>query len=489
MKNMKASKLNKAPWYRISIPMIPCKLSYFLLLSKEFVFKMNIVLFLVSIGLTKSQAGLIAGIRLLFVMIGGPIFAMMADKYLIHRYLIALITLVSSCCTITQPLLAYRFGTKSFAYCGQSGSSAQTIFNQTITNVSLSITTTTPTLQYFSNNDQTILFYILLCLNCFQSFFEGGLDAFIDLGVMLRIQQSNARDKTNHKFGIQRLFGEIGTAVGPIIGNEMIEIFSWGDVSCYSVIFIIHLVFLVSYGMSLLWLMHGLDQKPTPENACAENEEALALGNEVEVDTIAPTDEPQNLLKDLYRTLRQPEMMMLFFSLFLSGCFFSMYLTFIYPYMKDLEATSLELNFYAISFFIGGVLGFIFSNKMIRFVGGPFKALFLCTLSWIIRLAGVSVTNEPFAVAALQIIQAFNHPITETVCCHFIMDHSPKQVLTTMYGLVNALQYNLTDVAVGPLGGYIYDVYGGKTLFYGFAVAGSIIFRHAYCLDHQGTLC
>ena len=115
-----------------------------------------------------------------------------------------------------------------------------------------------------------------------------------------------------------------------------------------------------------------------------------------------------------------------------------------------------------------------------------------------IRFIAVAFTSNPLVVSIVQILSMFDLPITETVCLEFAMQKSPKIVLTSLIGLMNAVQYSLSDAVGGTLGGYIYQLYDGKVLFFAFSIVAVIMaiivtawkMSRIYCrqiIDEQNT--
>ena len=186
---------HQAAWYKISRSMLPCKAIYFFQLSKEISIRMNLVLFLTSIGLSKSQAGLVVGVRLLCVIVAAPMFGMLADKFTIHRYLITLCSVFAIIGTSSQPLLAYIYGPTRFLYCENGNTKGrEVVFNRTAINLSANLTDSA-TEDMFEGVDVDRLFWIMLATCIFQSFFDGALECFTDSGVMVRIKQRNEKPR------------------------------------------------------------------------------------------------------------------------------------------------------------------------------------------------------------------------------------------------------------------------------------------------------
>ena len=445
--------------------MLPCKAVYFLLLAKEIALRMNLVLFLASIGVSKSQAGLIVGLRLVSVIGFSPFVGMISDKYRIHRLMIVLCSLIAFIFNALQPFLAYKFGSKTFLYCQ---SSTKVNRNSTIGNLNMT-SQQLPTESSSINNtfDAQVLFWVMLAVNLIQALFDGSLDAFIDTGVMLRIKQFNENGEKN-KYGPQRIFGVFGQLIGPIIGNYSIALFPSDHLTCYTGVFILYGFLSISYMASLLWLFRRLkldihDAKESEEKACLEEK--------VEKDRVS--EEPFRTV--LFRTLFEEEMLVMVLTLFAIGCMMSEVLSYSFPYLKDLNATTMDLNLFLIFYAVGNLIGFLVIPKLMRILKGPFRCMFLLLIVLVVRFSLVAAFNNPKLIGAVQILSVFDYPITETVGLEFVLRKSPKRVLTSMYGIINAVQYSLPEAVGNTLGGYIYERFGAKVLFYACSVSAAAL--------------
>ncbi|XP_066929415.1 major facilitator superfamily domain-containing protein 6-like [Clytia hemisphaerica] len=452
-------------WYNISRSMIPCKLAYFLLIAKEFAIRMNLVLFLLSIGLSKSQAGLIVGLRLVSVIGFSPFIGMISDKYRIHRLTIVLCSVIVFIFNAMQPVLALKFGSKTFLYCSAGSEENRNSTTTSNLNTTSPFSTESPTST--SPPDQQVLFWVMIAVNLIQSLFDGSLDAFIDTGVMLRIKQSNENGEKN-KYGPQRIFGVLGHMVGPILGNYSIALFPSDHVTCYTGVFILYGFLSVCYMLTLLWVFHGLKMDV---HDLKESEEEAPLEEKGEKEKL----EQQPFRTVLFRTLLEEEMLVMVLTLFGIGCLMSEIVYYSFPYLKDLNATTMDLNLYLIIYTVGNFIGFLIIPKLVRLVKGSFPTIFILLIVLVLRFSLVAAFNDPKLISVVQILSMFDYPITETVGLEFVLRKSPKRVLTSMYGIINAVQYSLPECVGNTLGGYIYEKFGAKVLFYGCSVVAATL--------------
>ncbi|XP_066918052.1 uncharacterized protein [Clytia hemisphaerica] len=219
--------------------------------------------------------------------------------------------------------------------------------------------------------------------------------------------------------------------------------------------------------LTLLWLFQGLkievhDLKDSEEEAPLEEKgEKEKLG--------------QPFRTVLFRTLFEEEMLVMVLTLFGIGCLMSELLYYSFPYLKDLKATTMDLNLYLIILAVGNFIGFLIIPKLVRLVKGPFPTIFILLIVLVLRFSLVAAFSNPKIISVVQILSIFDFPITETVSLEFVLKKSPKLVLTSMYGIINAVQYSLPECVGNTLGGYIYEKFGAKVLFYGCSVVAATL--------------
>ena len=449
--------------------MLPCKAVYFILMAKEISFRMNLVLFLTSIGLSKSKAGLVVGMRLMSVIICAPFFGMVADKFKIHRTVITLCSLVAFVSTCAQSFLAYRYGPTHFLYCANRNNRYKwrTSVNSSL-NLNITGEVTIPETPFKDLNINR-LFWLMFAINIFQSFFDGGLDGFVDVGVMVRLKQRNEKPSSSavHHYGTQRIPSVFGQAIGPVVINYVIDKFPFSRVTCYTGVLATFGLMQLMYMASLLWLFNGLDFSHDVDK---DDDEIAGDSDKQEMIELPETNNKiesvPNFKVTFRKTLFEEEMMMMLVSLFFSGLFLSQFISYSFPYMNDLQATTMDLNIFMVVISIGSLIGFLVCHKIIHLCGGPFQALILTFCAYVVKFIAMASSNSPIVISIFQILSMFDMPITETVCLGFVMRKSPKAVLTSMISVINAIQYSLPDVIGGALGGFVYESYSGKILFY-----------------------
>ena len=451
---------SKRPWYYINPGMIPCKTGYFFLMAKELLLRMNIVLFCTSIGLSKSQAGFVAGLRLIGGLVGAPFWGFIADKYHNHRKVLLLLCVVATLFTAAQVSIAYKFGNESTNQCRLSTPKNTSVVDmKNSTNSTSSFDQTEKS--SFTEKDQIILFVLMFVVNLIQSFFDGGLDAFVDLGTIQRIKNANSQEGAeNHTFGWQRIWGSGGVIVGPVLGNFVIDNFPEAKITCYAGIFIIFVVINFFYVLSLERLFKGLNLK------------------EDEIEESLHEEEQRVKKKKTFSILRKQlfQFNVIFFitTLLILGIMLSQLTVFTFPYMKDLNSSTQELNLSIIVTSVAGGIGFLISNRVLKMIGGHWQALALSLTSFFFRFMMMALTKNPSVIIAAQVFDIFAGSMSEFASVNFVDITFSKSVLGSMYGLVNSVQFSLADIVGSSVGGIIYEEYGGSVLYLIFSIISSI---------------
>ena len=189
------------------------------------------IVFLMSIGLTPVEAGLIGGIRLIGGVIGGVFWGFVADYKKQYRIITGIVCIGSIAVMSLQPLLSVWIGDKKKNTCQNTAEHTNTsTFGGNFTKQNKTVTPE----QSAHIPSSNILFYAILLLKVISKFFKGPHIPFTDSGAVEKCRM--LPHKPN--FGNQRMFGAVGFAAGIMISNVFLDHFPKASVSCYTAIFI-----------------------------------------------------------------------------------------------------------------------------------------------------------------------------------------------------------------------------------------------------------
>uniref|UniRef100_A0A7M5V3N2 Major facilitator superfamily associated domain-containing protein n=2 Tax=Clytia hemisphaerica TaxID=252671 RepID=A0A7M5V3N2_9CNID len=145
-------KTSKHKWYHVNPNAISSKCAYFFECAMRSGLQPNLVMFFTSIGLNKAEAGFIVGLRMIGMILGGPFWGLIADKWHCHRIVILLMCITSLLTISTQPFVGLHFGnpeTNKCPYVKDTTSSSINLSSQVINASNYSILTTG---NYLQNN-------------------------------------------------------------------------------------------------------------------------------------------------------------------------------------------------------------------------------------------------------------------------------------------------------------------------------------------------
>ena len=93
--------------FEIDREFLPVKIAYFVYDIRKFCFMPYFILISTSFGLTKTQAGLIAGIRLTGSIVGNLFWGMITDRSRRHSIIVVIQVICSMLLMIPQPFVAF----------------------------------------------------------------------------------------------------------------------------------------------------------------------------------------------------------------------------------------------------------------------------------------------------------------------------------------------------------------------------------------------
>ena len=97
--------------------MLPAKICYFFTVAQDGAFKPYLLPFFIGIGLTQAEAGFVTGVRLLGMIVAGPLWGLLTDKKQNHVLILILLAVMSILLNGGQPLLSILIGDKNTNVC------------------------------------------------------------------------------------------------------------------------------------------------------------------------------------------------------------------------------------------------------------------------------------------------------------------------------------------------------------------------------------
>jgi len=416
-------------WYYIDKTMISSKLFYLTRGAKTSCFEPYMVIFFISIGLDPSKAGLIGGIRLIGAILGGPLWAFIADLKHIHQLIIIITCICAIISMLVQPFLSLMIGEEQHNKCP---------IDSTSSNTTMRVANSTDKLINGSKpKDNINLFYTLMLVNIVANLFDGAHKVLTDYGVIEKCKQSTRKAE----YGKQRLFGAIGYGIGVLLSNFGIEYFPKSKLTCYTGMVIVYCV------LTFLYMIVGI----------------IVFRDHKIITSV--TNKKENLLKTLIKTISQLDVVIFLLTTLIMGVLQSFYTSFTVLVLKDLNAP-LIINGVSIAVAAFSCIITFYTGEMIILkLGGKWNTMAFTCFCYFVRYILVAYLRRPWLMPLIQLFQSFCYGLFMLTAVTHIRDISPPSILTTMYGLFNAIHFGISIILANVFGGYIYKYYKAQFLF------------------------
>lgn len=422
--------LRKGKWYHINTSMLTSKGLNFFYGGKYSSYEPYIILFLISIGLDPVQAGFVGGIRLLGTIAGGFLWGIIADSKKCYRTIIVVTSLGNIVTMMLQPLVSLSIGEPEYNKCPRE---FLPVINSTVMANNKTIVLAPHRHQ---NENNYLLFYMILFINILQKLFESCHPGFADSGVM-----EKCRSQANQpNFGFQRMFGPIGFTSAVLITNLVLDYFPEAGITCYTAIFLMNSLFSIGYLISGYMVFTGLKFNNKAEK---RNEGVI-----------------QKLKKALSFHL-----FFFLLTVLVMGILYGVFINFTSVLVTDIDAPSI-IN--GLSFAVSGIatmLAYVFGTWLIKVVHGTWNSLFLCFCSYFIRFLAMYYLRNPWLIPLLQIFHGLGYGLFMITCINHIKNCFEPAIRTTMYSVFNTLHMGVGVIIVNIAAGKIYKDFNARILF------------------------
>ena len=417
-------------WYTIDVSMLSSKVSYFFNCARRSCYSPYTVSFMMSIGLDPAEAGLVNGLSVVGLIVGGPIWGLIADHKQIHGLIMFILCIISMVTVCVQPFISIPLGDKTKNVCPLS-------------NTSYSVTN-----EKVSNFRHEKLLYIMVAISILAASYDSCTTAFIDAGVTSKIGSSRVK----RDFGYQRLFGSVGIGCGALLSSAAIYIFPSANVTCYAAVFGVYFVCSVGLAISTLILFRGLTFHKTVR------------------------EDRFSMRKQLWKTLPQGHVYVFFFfftvTIFGIEVYLNMYFTF--ALLKERNSPNVLLGLSVFISAIACVIIFAYSSSLIEFFGVVWRAMVLCLFSYTVRYIATAYLKNPWLILIVQPLHGIGFALFLTAAVKFINDISHPSIIATMYSIKNVLLFGISETITGIAGRRLYKLYGVKYLFLGGAILAAV---------------
>ena len=320
--------------------------------------------------------------------------------------------------------------------------------------------------------DSQTLYIIMFFINFCFAFSEGSSVTFVDSGALRRSQLSMAGGRPI-QYGRQRMFASVGATFGILVMNLSVDIFPENTkLTCYTGIFVSYGFYTVLYGIFTIISYRGLSFHEVKENKDVElgngtdarNTKDEDVKKNVKLDN-QPSKEVSNFWKIFIKTFFQYETLFFYLTTFISGLEYSQYTSFLFVYLKEMDAPSSLLTIAIILSNCASGICFAYAVKMIRLLGGKWRALLFTFFMYFVRYMGISLIRNPWLVFFFQPLHGVTATLFVATGLMHLKETSPLPVFTSLVSIFNAIHYGLGTFIGSSISGVIYQRYGGRALF------------------------
>ena len=422
------NEVTKRSFCQIEIRLLPAKLSFFLLKASACTLPFLNV-FLISIGLSATQVGVITSVTGAIKFFSGPFWGGLADYTSRHKLVLTTLSLLSFALMVPLPWIAMGINSLS----PNTSLCENQVINQDMVLVENKICS-------ISGN---ILFYTMLFMLGTQSFFYGSLANFLDAAV---INVDIGKNKEVN-YGAQRLFGAAGNGIATLIAGLAADHYNHPALSRYAAVFFVYIPFMLLFvptGNILLYQVDGRIQRK--------------IGERISV------------FRLLLRMFSRTENVMTLLLVFVMGAAKGILFDFLFMLMKEeMKVTKSIMGICTMLACFSDVVIFPFTTKIMILVGGIIPSIIIGILSYFIRFLCMSYIENPIMILPVQTLQGFGFALFWTAVVEHTKNITDQEILTSAIGVMKS-SLQLGRVISALLGGVLYQNYGGRILFRGASI-------------------
>ena len=475
----------------VDVGMLPCKIACYLFYSSLGCISPFANVFLVSIGLTASEAGFISGIGYVVSTIAGPCWGVLADKSGQRKLIFITLCLGIASSIFALPWVANRIkssglqsvsleSNSSFpSYQTESNSSfpsyqtdqrlvalqicrqnSSQIIIEEVKNISTSKDNRChPKLIPFANS----LFYSMFALLFIAYICLFPAQSFLDSIVTNIIKNSS----TDQGYGHQRMFGAIGSGSTALVAGLAADHYEYSTMSKYTAVFFVFLPFILLV-IPLVFVLFKQTSWETETNSdqihdiLGENEEddiAITVGGMKE------KEEERSrirILKDLFLNL---DNIIIMLTVLLVGILRSVMQSFLFLIINDeMNGSKSSMGFAMLMNSFSAAIMFFFAKRLIKILGGSIICVELGVLSWILRLLLISYIKNAWLVALPQVLQSIGFALYWSAMVEYVQQITSKEIYITMFTILSSTQFGAGGFLGNLIGGMVYNHYKGPVL-------------------------
>lgn len=462
---------------KIDKGLIAVKFSFFFTYAALGSYMPYLIVFLISIGLSATQAGFIIGLKTIVSLITGLAWGVIVDKTgkikMIHLivficYIFVVFSLpwigalVSNPIEETDAQLANNLHNSSLL---MNTTSFLNTTTTTTTMMPVKVTKAVNAIDTVKVNNVNEIFYVMTAILCLVAVFESPLQGILDSLTIYILR--NHKKKAN--YGMQRAFGGLGLASGNLFAGLIADIYDDPDMSAYTGIFYVFLVVSLSFMGVILYVYRGRDMSLRSDDEILE--EKIKLDDVENVDENIEKKKQPDIFKPVLKIFSRLSNVLFFTTVCIIGFAHSINYAILFLYMADDFQASKSVM--GLSIFIActsELLIFPISSKIISFFKGPWIAVLVGLFSYSLRYCLYSFAQNIWIIICLQSLHMFGFGLFWSAAVEHTKRLSTEYTLTTMFMILNVCHTPVGNLVGNMIGGYLYEQHGGRTFFLGISI-------------------
>lgn len=242
-------------------------------------------------------------------------------------------------------------------------------------------------------------------------------------------------------YGKQRLYGAIGYGTGGYFAGVLAA--AVGIAWCFNMVL----------ALSLISLFLLIKYIPSFEAEISYEHE------------LQSTKETGSFLTHIGAIFRRRDVLVLFVIVLLVGIMGGMIDSFLFLYLYNLSNDDTNLIGIIIAIeTISELPLFFYSNEIITYFGTP-KCVFFGLMAYGIRIIVYIFVENPWKILPVEALHGVTFGLLWAALTNYVYQSSTKGTEGTMIGLLTAVQKGMGSGLGTLVGGYIYNTYGGSTMW------------------------
>jgi len=431
--------------------------------------------FLVSTGLSVTQAGFISGFRFIISCLATPCWSFIGELTKYSKYVFLCLVVLSTLLIVPLPWIAKVV--PSWHLQLLQGKNCSETFPKQIRK-----TFRKGSVDCSSHSEVDILFFVMLIVNLGNASFHLPLPVYIDHVTRKVINTTNER-----VFSDQRNYTALGFAIACLLSGVLCHFYQIDGISEYTAIVYVYLPMVVILIFLTFIFFH---QTKHTENIHTSREVDITIelnetSNNNHRNNISKSNNKSKALQLLVITFCDVNVMLFLLTLILMGGANELVYGFLFLFIEELNPSSYVLMGLAI--FTSSLAEFLFhpiAENVMKQVKRPLICICLSVFSYFLRFFLLSITYNAWLIIPIQLLHSVGYSLFWAAVKKQTRMISPDNIASLISAFIHIIHFSFAGIIAQIIGGYLYTQVKGHQLFqwasflyllWGLVVAAQII--------------